>query len=132
MIVAISGTRNRLTTAQEGVVYESIRWVSEHFRPSDWRVGDATGVDEFVRGVMSSASKYVAEWNKHGDAAGPIRNRAMLTTPTKADLLLAFPVRGTRGTKDCIEQALRYRIDVLVTWLDRPVEQLLDETSERP
>ena len=45
-----------------------------------------------------------AEWEKHGRAAGPIRNGEMLKT-YQLDYLLAFP--GGRGTANMIEQAER-------------------------
>lgn len=60
-----------------------------------WRVGDASGVDEFVRNTLTlEPSVYVADWAKHGYAAGPIRNRAMLDTPSGSDLLLVLSDRG--------------------------------------
>lgn len=41
------------------------------------------------------------EWNRHGKAAGPIRNREMLGLAP--DLVVAFP--GGRGTADMVRQA---------------------------
>jgi hypothetical protein len=43
-----------------------------------------------------------ADWDKHGRAAGPIRNEAMLREHKDATVL-AFP--GGRGTADCVRQA---------------------------
>lgn len=42
-----------------------------------------------------------ADWARHGDAAGPIRNAQMLTHGP--DLVIAFP--GGRGTADMIAKA---------------------------
>lgn len=42
-----------------------------------------------------------ANWDKHGDAAGPIRNRQMLEEA--ADGVVAFP--GGKGTADLCRQA---------------------------
>jgi len=43
-----------------------------------------------------------ADWNTHGKAAGPIRNRRMLTD-FNPDMVVAFP--GGRGTADMVRQA---------------------------
>lgn len=48
------------------------------------------------------AEEYKADWDTHGRAAGPIRNRRMLDEG-KPDMVIAFP--GGRGTKNMIEQA---------------------------
>lgn len=44
-----------------------------------------------------------ANWAKFGKAAGMIRNREMVQAG--ADICLAFPVRGSRGTINCMQQA---------------------------
>lgn len=68
--------------------------------------GDARGVD---RTAMMWANEngvptepYPADWEKHGRAAGPIRNRQMLDEG-KPDLVVAFP--GGRGTADLVRRA---------------------------
>jgi len=45
---------------------------------------------------------FPADWDTHGKAAGPIRNRKMLDVG-KPDIVIAFP--GGRGTRNMIEQA---------------------------
>jgi hypothetical protein len=52
-----------------------------------------------------------ADWQKHGRAAGPIRNKAMLDEHAP-DWLLAFP--GGRGTSNMIKQAQNAGIHVQV------------------
>ena len=49
---------------------------------------------------------FPADWNKYGRAAGPIRNKRMLTAG-KPDLVVAFynNILESKGTKDVIEQA---------------------------
>ena len=47
---------------------------------------------------------YRADWSNHGHAAGPIRNQKMLEQ-SKPTLVLAFPLIGSRGTKDMIRRA---------------------------
>jgi hypothetical protein len=75
-----------------------------------------TGVDEFARawavrrGVEHTGQTYRANWRKHGKAAGPIRNRAMLATE-HPDVLLAF--QGGSGTADCVRAALALGIRVI-------------------
>jgi hypothetical protein len=67
--------------------------------------GDARGADTYA-GKWADAHKVPtiverAEWDKYQNAAGPIRNRKMLTH--KPDLVIAFP--GGRGTQNMINQA---------------------------
>ena len=45
---------------------------------------------------------YRAEWEKHGRAAGPIRNKLMLGEG-RPDMVVAFP--GGRGTANMVKQA---------------------------
>lgn len=46
--------------------------------------------------------EYWADWNKHGKAAGHIRNKQMIDEG-KPDLVIAFP--GGRGTANMVSQA---------------------------
>ena len=82
--------------------------------------GCALGADAFAlawaveRGVPHTGEKYAAAWKKLGRAAGPIRNRKMLTE--KPDLVLAFPRADGfwgRGTQDMIKQATAAGIRVI-------------------
>lgn len=47
---------------------------------------------------------YPADWEKHGKAAGPIRNLQMLKEG-KPDLVIAFLAKDSRGTKNMVEIA---------------------------
>lgn len=49
-----------------------------------------------------AVEEYLAQWDKHGRAAGPIRNQLMLDQG-KPDLVIAFP--GGRGTADMVRRA---------------------------
>ena len=68
--------------------------------------GDASGADRMAAGwamdygVTSSA--YIAQWERDGRAAGPIRNARMLAE-AKPSLVVAFP--GGRGTADMMRRA---------------------------
>lgn len=71
-------------------------------------VGDCpTGVDKIVKQFCYMNDwpvvVYEADWNRHGRAAGPIRNRAM--TLAEPDLCLAFPKGESRGTRNAIKTA---------------------------
>lgn len=78
--------------------------------------GGASGLDSLV-GVLAHhfgmrIEVHHADWQKHGKAAGPIRNREMVRLG--ADLLVAYPLPGGRGTLDCINQAVKAGIPTLV------------------
>lgn len=75
--------------------------------------GDARGADRIAgdwarkRGVQNL--KFPADWDKHGKAAGFIRNQQMIVDG-KPDLVFAFP--GGRGTADMVRRARIARIPV--------------------
>lgn len=75
--------------------------------------GGASGVDNYaldwatMHGIPVITEK--ADWEKHGKAAGPIRNQAMIDKH-EPDLVLAFP--GGKGTDDMIKRAIKARIIV--------------------
>jgi len=54
-----------------------------------------------------------ADWGRTGKAAGPIRNQFMVDT--RPDFVLAFPLGGSRGTRDCIRRAQVARLPMIVT-----------------
>lgn len=76
--------------------------------------GGARGADTLAgrwagkRSVYSLA--FNADWDRYGNAAGPIRNRKMLQE-FKPDLVLAFP--GGAGTDNMIMQAREANVVVL-------------------
>jgi YspA, cpYpsA-related SLOG family len=76
--------------------------------------GGARGVDTIASewaATKPGIARYVckADWDKHGNAAGPIRNARMLEW--KPDAVAAFP--GGRGTADMIAQALRAHVKII-------------------
>lgn len=80
--------------------------------------GAAKGADQLAsewaweNGV--GAASYPANWEKHGRAAGPIRNQRMLDEG-KPDIVIAFP--GGRGTADLVSRAEKAGIRVIkVDW----------------
>ena len=77
--------------------------------------GHATGADALgeryaqERGLMCDA--HPADWNKHGRAAGPIRNAEMAE---EADALIAFWDGVSIGTKNMIDTAKSKGLKVAV------------------
>lgn len=55
--------------------------------------------------------RHPADWDKHGKAAGPIRNQEMVDLG--ADVCLAFPLPGSKGTRDCMAKARAAGIPVI-------------------
>ena len=84
-------------------------------RPSEVIAGDATGADALALDCAKlcgiPARKHWADWQRHGDRAGPIRNAEMLKA--EPDLVLAFP--GGKGTEDMVRQARKVGVRV-VRW----------------
>ena len=77
--------------------------------------GEAKGADELgkeyaFRNSFPVAS-FPANWAEHGKAAGPIRNKEMAEY---ADILVAFWDGKSRGTKNMIDAALKYNLEVHV------------------
>lgn len=77
--------------------------------------GNARGADTLAGEFAKSCGHGVqcwprpADWKKHGRAAGPMRNKAMLGMG--AGLVIAFP--GGRGTADMVRQARRAGVRVM-------------------
>ena len=93
--------------------------LSARFQPGDILVSGAcsTGADkmaeEWARDHGVPVERHPADWNAHGSAAGPIRNRQMAEA---AGLLIAFP--GGRGTANMIEEARKRGVEVEVVGYD--------------
>lgn len=77
--------------------------------------GGAKGVDalgeEYANNMNIPLNTYNADWNTHGKAAGPIRNRKMAEN---ADALIALWDGKSRGTKNMIETAMKKQLKVYV------------------
>ena len=56
-------------------------------------------------------TEFMADWKKHGRAAGPIRNKKMMFEG-KPDAVIAFP--GGAGTADMISVAKQNNVKTLV------------------
>lgn len=77
--------------------------------------GGSNGADALAKAWAEARDvecvEHVAHWDKHGRAAGPIRNQAMLDLE-EPDLVLAFP--GGSGTLDMVTRAEKAHIAVVM------------------
>ena len=77
--------------------------------------GGCRGVDQIAHDwahrMFAKNEVHQADWETHGKAAGPMRNRQMAED---ADLLVAFWDGMSRGTKNMIEVAFARRIETHV------------------
>ena len=91
---------------------EDIKWYLDSFllltRHDDVIFGDASGVDALAKayciGHKLPFKVYPADWDKHGKAAGPIRNKQMVQG---ADIVIAFWDGESKGTRSTIHEALK-------------------------
>jgi len=83
--------------------------------------GGARGADtiagELAKKFCFEVIEVPANWKKYRNAAGPIRNREMLDM--EPDLVLAFPLPESKGTKDCMKEARRRGIALKVVTDER-------------
>lgn len=82
--------------------------------------GHADGVDALGE-VWASCHNvpvkvFIPNWKENGKAAGPIRNHAMVKY---ADALVAVWDGHSRGTKDVIQQARRYGLQIYIKTVKR-------------
>lgn len=98
-----------------GAVYQFLNEVHRAIGITLLRQGGAKGADELAREWADEADvdfeTFEADWEKWGNAAGPIRNQEMLDAGD-VDLVLAFP--GGRGTADMVAKAKRAGISTIV------------------
>jgi len=77
--------------------------------------GGAKGVDalgeQYAMNMNLTLHIYEADWERHGRAAGPLRNRKMAEN---ADALIAIWDGKSRGTKNMIETATKLGLVVYV------------------
>lgn len=93
------------------------------YQDSRDRLSDAVVVHGGARGADACAAvvaprmglrteEHRADWARDGKAAGPLRNQRMVDLG--ADVCLAFPMPGSRGTWDCVRRAEAAGIPVQV------------------
>lgn len=109
--LAISGTRHPVTVAQ-------VRDAAEFFHldePIVIYVGDQRGADTaavaWAREEEIGFRIFRADWKRFGKPAGPLRNAEVIAD---AECLLALPCVHSKGTIDCIKQAVASNLPVYV------------------
>lgn len=96
----------RLAIIQQQALDETLMAIHEKVNIVEIIEGDARGADKWAgkwaktNGITNT--KFPADWDTHGKAAGFIRNAQMLDEG-KPSLVVAFP--GGNGTQDMIERA---------------------------
>lgn len=83
--------------------WQDDRIALEYAQCADNRRIDAKGLLGWQRNPEMWCAGYPADWEKHGPAAGPIRNQYMLDNNPGIELVIAFP--GGKGTADMVRRA---------------------------
>lgn len=83
--------------------------------PTEIISGGATGIDscgeQYAKECKILLALFPAEWNTHGKAAGPIRNKKMADY---ADYLVAFWDGKSKGTKNMINEMNKLKKPVII------------------
>ena len=122
--VLVTGSRDWSSWDRDIIRRELFEWAAGASGPITLVHGGARGVDSIAGDIAKEAGwtvrVYEADWEQHGKAAGPIRNRDMLCkemyqdSSERLDLVLAFSVdlEKSKGTKDMVFVANRHGIPV--------------------
>lgn len=118
MKVIIAGPRNITKATAETLVREALSksgWVQKITHVIH---GAAKGIDSAAHDVCEGiwpVTPFPADWNAHGKAAGPIRNKDMANN---ADALIAVWNGKSTGTKNMIDTATKAGLLVYVHRID--------------
>lgn len=97
--------------------YEKLKEVLDGFGITTVIEGEARGADRLSRVYAErqgiSVLPFPAQWDKHGKAAGPIRNKQMLAEGNP-ELVVAFRGPNSRGTQNMIDQATKAGVEVII------------------
>lgn len=108
-----------VTGSREWKNAEVIRQVLCRYVGVGWDVtvvnGGARGADalanEIAEQLGMKTEVYIADWGVYGKAAGPRRNKHMVSLG--ADICIAFPLGESRGTRYCMKIAEAAGIPVI-------------------
>lgn len=117
--IIITGSRHYINAK---LIKEVMSNLIEEFGVYKFRHGGANGADTLgksraIKLGVTDIIEYKADWDTHGKAAGPIRNREMLDTEIEKGediLVIAFPLANSIGTFDMIEYSRGKGIDVRI------------------
>lgn len=80
-----------------------------------------TGTDQLIDDAVEAsdlpaATRFRADWETHGNAAGPIRNGLMLavTEPHVVIAIVDKPLAESRGTNDMVQRAIGAKVPTYV------------------
>lgn len=115
MRVLVCGSRDWDDSAAVYIELDRLR--AEHGDPVTVVHGAAIGADSIAACWaldFGKAESFPADWARHGRAAGPIRNQAMVDS--RPDMALAFTrdLSKSRGTADCVRRLRAAGIQVRV------------------
>lgn len=112
----VSGSRRWSDRDAIGLALATIHASLPAWEPRILIHGDCDGADKIADNVARAMGwgvvPYAAEWGRYGYDAGKIRNLEMLRT--NPDLVLAFPLAGSRGTWHAFALARRRGIEAVV------------------
>lgn len=85
--------------------------------------GDCQGADRLAEDValelgITNIERHPADWDRHGKAAGPIRNAQMVDSLDGTDKILAFWDGKSKGTQHTIKYARSRLFDPKIYYLD--------------
>lgn len=108
MKVIIAGSRTATVKQVDAAVRGALR--------AGWTItevvsGGARGADTYGERWTDKVKRFPADWDKHGRAAGPIRNQAMAEY---ADALIAVWDGESKGTRDMISRARARGLKVFI------------------
>jgi hypothetical protein len=97
--------------------------------------GGAPGVDnafaEACRKLAITAEPHLADWKGLGNVAGPARSREMIQSGVDLCIALHRTLETSKGTKDCVRQALAAGIPVYLIDGDDGMPERIEAGDER-
>lgn len=115
MRMLITGSRNH---DNKDLIVDSIEFYLGESYIEDVTIieGGARGADRIARehglDMGYSIETFNADWKQYGKKAGGIRNQKMVDSG--ADICLAFPLKNSIGTYDCVRRAKKSGIKTII------------------
>lgn len=121
MNVIVAGSRDLIHNQHCVLVAHAIQaWIADNGSVGRVLCGDCRGADAFGRHWAETAGvpvdRYRPDWDKHGKAAGPFRNAAMIRD---ADGLVVVRFQDSRGSADVLRRAQAKGIPIVDVILER-------------